>query len=244
MSEVDTFWNKVGKAPSTWHAPTVMKDLIEVKFGLYTSGEPQDFPIPMYLFKKLIKTGGATLVYGNYYHDNYWGQCLCNKGDCLNYLGKNLLGYIIMAARDKMNERIKLFSQMTDWCSCGDAAEQTVLYTKGWLPKTKSFCGNTVCTTEALKDVIAASGNGWYFSYPVEGSVQTEMPPLNESKPVNQIISQAITAAREADKVKDDDDERYVCNYNGYNEFGVWMGGYKSLPTVERKYETLVIKGK
>lgn len=244
MSELDKLWDKVGKAPTTWHASTVMKDLIETKFGLYTSGQPKDFPIPMYLFKKLVRTGGAKLVFGNYLHDNYWGQCLCNQGDCLNFLGKNLLGHILMLARQKINDKIKLFSQWTDWCPCGDAAEQTVLYTKGWVPRTKAFCGSVICTADAIKEVTRMCSDGWYFSYPVEGSVQMEMPPLQESKPVNQIIAPTTTTT--AAKTDDDDDEEGYAHYNGYNQYGVWMGvGYaKPPPTPERKFETLVIHGK
>jgi len=49
------------------------------------------------LAKKLIATGDARLVEGNYWHDNYWGNCSCQK--CLGVQGENHLGRILMNLR-------------------------------------------------------------------------------------------------------------------------------------------------
>ena len=46
----------------------------------------------------LISTGDATLIEGNYWHDNYWGDCYCPK--CGNITGQNQLGKMLMKMRD------------------------------------------------------------------------------------------------------------------------------------------------
>lgn len=37
------------------------------------------------------------IVEGNYWHDNYWGNCTCDK--CKNIEGQNKLGKILMKIR-------------------------------------------------------------------------------------------------------------------------------------------------
>ena len=50
------------------------------------------------LLNKLNGTKGIYLTEGNYWHDNYWGDCRCNK--CQWFDGENHLGKIIMDLRD------------------------------------------------------------------------------------------------------------------------------------------------
>lgn len=52
----------------------------------------------VYLRQLLIETHNCILVENNYWHDNYWGNCLCKK--CLHILGENHLGKILMNTRD------------------------------------------------------------------------------------------------------------------------------------------------
>jgi len=52
---------------------------------------------------KLIDTGKKELVEGNYWHDNIWGNCYCNK--CRNVEGKNMLGEITMNIRAELQEQ-------------------------------------------------------------------------------------------------------------------------------------------
>lgn len=66
----------------------VMTEIIRSKFS-----DPN-------LKKKLLNTGNAILVEGNYWHDNYWGNCICDK--CKDIKGKNYLGKILMKVRDEM----------------------------------------------------------------------------------------------------------------------------------------------
>ena len=46
---------------------------------------------------KLLATGNAILIEGNYWHDNYWGNCKCEK--CKNKPGLNHLGKMLMEIR-------------------------------------------------------------------------------------------------------------------------------------------------
>jgi ribA/ribD-fused uncharacterized protein len=56
------------------------------------------------LAQKLLDTGDETLVEGNYWHDNFWGNCFCQK--CKNIPGQNRLGKILMKIRKELrNDR-------------------------------------------------------------------------------------------------------------------------------------------
>jgi len=67
----------------------VMADLVWAKFIQNSD-----------LGKKLIATGDIELVEGNYWHDNFWGDCYCRK--CGDVLGKNMLGFILMEVRERV----------------------------------------------------------------------------------------------------------------------------------------------
>lgn len=54
------------------------------------------------LKEKLLATGDSELIEGNYWHDNYWGDCNCPK--CKDIPGKNCLGEILMKLRDELKE--------------------------------------------------------------------------------------------------------------------------------------------
>lgn len=49
------------------------------------------------LKKKLLETGDAELIEGNYWHDNYWGACSCRK--CANKTKRNQLGKTLSGVR-------------------------------------------------------------------------------------------------------------------------------------------------
>jgi len=50
--------------------------------------------------KKLLKTSGS-IVEWNYWHDNFWGNCRCNR--CKNIHGENWLGGLLMTIRTQLN---------------------------------------------------------------------------------------------------------------------------------------------
>lgn len=68
-----------------------MRDILNLKF--------QDDN----LRNALLRTGEAELIEGNYWHDNYWGLCTCQK--CYTKGGdKNHLGKLLMAIRSEQRE--------------------------------------------------------------------------------------------------------------------------------------------
>ena len=75
---------KIIKIPS-------MEIVVRSKFFLYSK-----------LKKKLMKTEDAYLIEGNQYHDNFWGDCKCEK--CKDILGLNYLGLILMEIRRELFE--------------------------------------------------------------------------------------------------------------------------------------------
>ena len=51
---------------------------------------------------KLLSSGDAILIEGNYWHDNFWGDCYCDR--CSNIVGQNQLGKLLMKVRGIINE--------------------------------------------------------------------------------------------------------------------------------------------
>jgi predicted NAD-dependent protein-ADP-ribosyltransferase YbiA (DUF1768 family) len=49
------------------------------------------------LAKRLIDTFPLELIEGNWWHDNFWGNCRCEK--CKNIQGQNWLGRLLMTVR-------------------------------------------------------------------------------------------------------------------------------------------------
>lgn len=56
------------------------------------------------LASRLLATGEEQLVEGNYWHDNYWGSCICEK--CLQLPKRNQLGKTLMRVREELKEEI------------------------------------------------------------------------------------------------------------------------------------------
>lgn len=55
-----------------------------------------------HLAAKLILTHPQPLVEGNYWHDNFYGNCFCQK--CAHIEGQNLLGRLLMKLRTELVE--------------------------------------------------------------------------------------------------------------------------------------------
>ena len=66
----------------------IMKELLLIKFS------------NSHLKDMLLQTEGYALVEGNYWHDNTWGNCWCNR--CKKIDGKNLLGKLLMEVRNEI----------------------------------------------------------------------------------------------------------------------------------------------
>ena len=51
------------------------------------------------LFVKLMDTENEELIEGNWWHDNYWGDCNCDR--CKDIKGQNKLGKMLMDLREE-----------------------------------------------------------------------------------------------------------------------------------------------
>ncbi|MDD3337854.1 MAG: NADAR family protein [Lachnospiraceae bacterium] len=69
----------------------IMADIVHAKF----SQHPE-------LAALLIATGDEYLEEGNYWHDNYFGDCKCPK--CEGIQGENVLGYALMGERRRLQD--------------------------------------------------------------------------------------------------------------------------------------------
>ena len=57
------------------------------------------------LQKKLLDTKDMELEETNWWHDNCWGNCVCDK--CKDIIGENKLGKILMRIREELRKEIK-----------------------------------------------------------------------------------------------------------------------------------------
>ena len=65
----------------------IMREIVHAKFIQHPE-----------LVPRLLNTGGEWLLEGNYWHDNFYGDCQCP--DCRGIPGRNWLGHILMDERD------------------------------------------------------------------------------------------------------------------------------------------------
>jgi ribA/ribD-fused uncharacterized protein len=76
-------------------------DWEKVKFDVMEECLRSKFADPV-LKQKLLATGDKELVEGNYWHDNTYGNCSCEK--CKDIVGRNMLGNILMKLRTEFME--------------------------------------------------------------------------------------------------------------------------------------------
>lgn len=75
-------------------------DWEQIKYQIMYNGVTAKF-VQNFKFANLLKqTGNAYLIEGNWWHDNIWGDCHCNK--CKNIKGTNWLGEILMKVREEI----------------------------------------------------------------------------------------------------------------------------------------------
>jgi len=91
--------NQAGKAKKMGRIVQLRSDWSKVNESFMEDFVRQKFKNP--LFKEiLLDTGDAEIIEGNYWHDNYWGDCLCKS--CSDISGENKLGKIIMKIREEL----------------------------------------------------------------------------------------------------------------------------------------------
>lgn len=91
-----------GVAKRLGRACTVRKDWEEVKDEVMRQALAKKFE-DVELRTKLMATKDEYLKEGNWWHDNYWGSCLCDK--CQGH-GQNKLGQILMEIRQQIKEGV------------------------------------------------------------------------------------------------------------------------------------------
>lgn len=74
------------------HRHVVMRAVLNAKFA------------DLNLANRLLATGDAALVEGNYWHDQYWGCCRCGRPACAEP-GENWLGRHLTDLRDELAAR-------------------------------------------------------------------------------------------------------------------------------------------
>lgn len=88
-----------GKAKKRGQKVHMRKDWDIVKFDIMLDLLRIKFSDPV-LAEKLINTKGYFLVEGNYWHDQIFGNCTCQK--CRNTEGENRLGKMLMQIREEL----------------------------------------------------------------------------------------------------------------------------------------------
>jgi ribA/ribD-fused uncharacterized protein len=94
-----------GKAKRLGRAVTLRKDWDTEKVPIMKVLVRKKFTQNIGLRMLLFITADEELAEGNHWHDNFWGNCLCNK--CEHIKGKNMLGKILMEVRSNIQKRCR-----------------------------------------------------------------------------------------------------------------------------------------
>lgn len=86
------------KAKKVGRIITLRKDWEDIKIKVMFFAQRHRFSDGTAWRTRLQRTDGE-IVETNNWHDNYWGNCICNK--CKEIEGKNMLGKILMEIRDE-----------------------------------------------------------------------------------------------------------------------------------------------
>lgn len=92
-----------GQAKRLGRQAVLRDDWEQNKLNVMETALRKKFAIPE-LREKLLATGDAYLVEGNFWHDNTWGDCGCEK--CKHTHGQNNLGKLLMKIRTDIRESL------------------------------------------------------------------------------------------------------------------------------------------
>lgn len=90
-----------GKAKRYGRHVILRPDWEDIKDDVMLEGLRLKFQIPA-LRTKLLETGNAELIEGNWWHDNTWGDCYCDE--CADKPGENRLGKLLMQVRQELKD--------------------------------------------------------------------------------------------------------------------------------------------
>lgn len=88
-----------GKAKSMGRHVELRPDWRTVRTSIMEDALIEKFKDPQ-LRQKLLSTGDQYLIEGNWWHDNYWGDCYCPN--CEHIKGENHLGQLLMKIREEI----------------------------------------------------------------------------------------------------------------------------------------------
>ena len=100
-NEIRLIWNPI-RAKKLGREVELVDNWDDIKDGVMFMALLAKFRQHPHLKRALLRTNGVTLIEGNYWHDNYWGDCRCDS--CKEIRGKNKLGKLLMDIRDKYTE--------------------------------------------------------------------------------------------------------------------------------------------
>jgi len=89
-----------GKAKGLGRKAPLRKEWGKEREDVMRNALVDKFNVPM-LREWLLATGDVPLIEGNTWHDNFWGDCRCNREACIP-LGLNHLGLLLMRRRDRL----------------------------------------------------------------------------------------------------------------------------------------------
>ena len=92
-----------GRAKRLGRKVELRDDWEDVKVGILTDIVTAKFEQNEALRSMLLSTMDAELVEGNNWHDNFWGNCTCDK--CKDIEGENWLGNVLMSIRHILHKR-------------------------------------------------------------------------------------------------------------------------------------------
>ena len=88
---------QAGRAKRAGRRLVLRPDWEDVKVPIMKLLLTRKFKTDSVLRNQLVSTGEAQLIEGNHWHDNTWGNCMCEK--CVHIQGRNLLGKLLMEVR-------------------------------------------------------------------------------------------------------------------------------------------------
>lgn len=94
-NRADEFVNLTpGQAKRLGRKVTLVNNWNDIRIDVMAAFVEKKFRTHENLRQKLLNTGDATLIEGNYWHDCFWGVC--------DGVGENHLGQILMTLREKL----------------------------------------------------------------------------------------------------------------------------------------------
>jgi ribA/ribD-fused uncharacterized protein len=152
---------------------SVMLDILRAKFSRGSN-----------LAKLLLDTGDAPLVEGNYWHDNYWGACKCEK--CARKEHLNRLGTLLEKVRGELQTTPVRLPTCKEWDVMMDIIDDS----KAHWALMYSWCQNETANRMSYRAVRGwVSARGWDDYYATYRNVNVGFRPVFEVRNTGNLVS-------------------------------------------------------